>query len=118
MTRVKRGIVAKKRRKKIINFTKGFTGSHSRLFRTANQQYMKAFKYSFCDRRKRKSNFKSLWINRINIILRRNNKSYKDITNLLTRKKIIFNKKILSKILILDNLIINKIITLEKYNHI
>lgn len=60
MTRVKRGIVARKRRKKILNYTKGFRGAASTLFRTANQRYMKALKLSFINRRKKKRDFRSL----------------------------------------------------------
>jgi large subunit ribosomal protein L20 len=57
MTRVKRGNVARKRRKKILKLAKGFRGSHSRLFRTANQQVMKALRNAYRDRRKRKRDF-------------------------------------------------------------
>lgn len=65
MTRIKRGFVARKRRKKIINLANGFVGSHSRLFIAANQQVMKSGRYSYFDRRKKKGNFRSLWINRM-----------------------------------------------------
>jgi len=69
MTRVKRGSIAVKRRKKIINMGKGFQGSHSKLFTAANQQTMKSFQYSFFDRRKKKKYYRKLWITRINSIV-------------------------------------------------
>ena len=64
MTRVKRGNVARKRRKKILKLAKGYRGSHSRLFRIANQQVMKALRNAYRDRRKRKRDFRRLWIAR------------------------------------------------------
>ncbi len=66
MVRVKRGNVARKRRKKILNLAKGYRGSHSRLFRVANQQVMKALTYSYIGRKQKKRIFRKLWITRIN----------------------------------------------------
>ena len=66
MVRVKRGSVAKARRKKVLKFSKGFKGAHSRLFRTANGQVMKALIFSYSGRKQRKRNFRRLWICRIN----------------------------------------------------
>ena len=65
MVRVKRGNVAAKRRKKILKFAKGFRGAHSRLFRTANQQVMKALVYSYVGRKRKKRDFKKLWLCRV-----------------------------------------------------
>lgn len=65
MTRIKRGSVARKRRKKILKITEGFRGSHSKLFRTANQQALKALKYAYFDRRRKKRVLKSTWIRRM-----------------------------------------------------
>ncbi len=65
MTRIKRGSVARKRRKKIFKITEGFRGSHSKLFRTANQQALKALKYSYFDRRKKKRILKNTWVRRM-----------------------------------------------------
>lgn len=100
MTRIKRGSVAKLRRKKILQITNGFKGSHSRLFRTANQQALKALKYSYFDRKKKKRDLKSIWIRRINANAKSFKTSYNRITKHLKDKKIILNKKILSEILI------------------
>lgn len=102
MTRVKRGFVAKKRRKKILGFAKGFRGSHSKLFTASNQQVMKAFKYSYFDRRKKKGEFRKLWIQRINAGSRNIKMNYSLTMNKLKTSKININRKILAKILIID----------------
>ena len=61
MVRVKRGNVARKRRKKILQLAKGYRGAHSRLFRVANQQVMKALRYSYVGRKQKKRVFRKLW---------------------------------------------------------
>ena len=70
MTRVTRGFVAKKRRKRVLKLAKGFRGSHSVLFRTAQQRTMRALSLAYRDRRLYKRNIRSLWIRRINSFLR------------------------------------------------
>ena len=100
MTRIKRGSVAKLRRKKILKITSGFKGSHSRLFRTANQQALKALKYSYFDRKKKKKDLKSIWIRRINASAKSFKTTYNKITKKMKEKKIILNRKMLSEILI------------------
>jgi large subunit ribosomal protein L20 len=102
MTRTKRGFIAQKRRKKILNFAKGFKGSHSKLYRTSNQQVMKSYRYSYFDRRKKKNNFKKIWIQRINANTRLLKKNYSKTINLLKINKILLNKKILSNLCISD----------------
>ena len=66
MVRIKRGNVARKRRKKIFAVAKGFRGTHSKLFRMANQQVMKALRYGYVGRKRKKRDFRRLWITRIN----------------------------------------------------
>jgi large subunit ribosomal protein L20 len=100
MTRVKRGSVATRRRKKILKLTKGFVGSHSKLFRVANQQSMKAHKYAYNDRRKKKGEFRKLWNVRINSIARSNGKNYSYEINKMKQLKIILNRKMIAE----DNL--------------
>lgn len=102
MTRVKRGSVAKQRRRKILKITKGFQGSHSKLFRTANQQALKAMKYSYFDRKKKKRFIKSVWIRRINAVARMKGLSYNIFINKLKSNNILLNKKILSEIIVND----------------
>ncbi|MEM8778516.1 MAG: 50S ribosomal protein L20 [Cyanobacteria bacterium P01_G01_bin.49] len=102
MTRVKRGNVARKRRKKILKLAKGFRGSHSRLFRTANQQVMKALRNAYRDRRKRKRDFRRLWITRINAAARQNGMSYSQLIGRMNKANIELNRKMLAQLAILD----------------
>ena len=102
MIRIKRGNVARKRRKKILRRARGFNGAHSRLFRVANQQIMKALRYSYVGRKTRKRIFRKLWISRINAIARLNGLSYNCLIKNLKKINIILNRKILSQIAILD----------------
>ncbi len=102
MARVKRGNVARKRRKKILKLAKGFRGSHSKLFRTANQQVMKALRNAYRDRRKRKRDFRRLWITRINAAARAEGMSYSKLTGQLKKADIELNRKMLAQLAILD----------------
>lgn len=102
MTRVKRGNVARKRRKKILKLAKGFRGSHSTLFRTANQQVMKALRNAYRDRRKRKRDFRRLWIARINAAARQHGMSYSQLIGSLKKANILLNRKMLAQLAILD----------------
>ena len=102
MPRVKRGNVARKRRKKILKLAKGFRGSHSKLFRTANQQVMKALRYAYRDRRNRKRDFRRLWITRINAAARLNGVSYSKLIGQLKISEIEINRKMLAQMAVLD----------------
>ena len=102
MVRVKRGNVAKKRRKKILKFAKGFKGAHSRLFRTANGQVMKALIYSYVGRKRRKQDFKKLWICRVNAAARNEGTNYSKLRNSLKNSSIGLNLKMLAQLSVLD----------------
>ncbi|KPQ39625.1 MULTISPECIES: 50S ribosomal protein L20 [Cyanophyceae] len=102
MARVKRGNVARKRRKKILKLAKGFRGSHSRNFRTANQQVMKALRNAYRDRRRRKRDFRRLWITRINAAARINGTTYSRLTGDLKKADIQLNRKMLAQLAVLD----------------
>ena len=102
MPRVKRGNVARKRRKKILKLAKGYRGSHSTLFRTANQQVMKALRYAYRDRKKRKRDFRRLWIARINAACRQHGMSYSKFMGSLKKSNIEINRKMLAQMAILD----------------
>ena len=103
MVRVKRGNIARKKRKKILKVSKGFRGAHSSLFRTAKQQVMKALKYAYTGRKQRKRQYRRLWIVRINAGLIDHGISYSKFMNLLKKSHISLNRKILSQLMILDN---------------
>ena len=111
MVRVKRGNIAKRKRKKVLKMSKGFRGSHSSLFRTANQQVMKALKYAYSGRKQRKRQYRRLWIVRINAALITYNLSYSKFMSLLKESRIALNRKILSQISILDNQTFDKLVS-------
>ena len=102
MTRVKRGNVARKRRKKVLKLAKGFRGSHSTLFRTANQQVMKALRSAYRDRKKKKRDFRRLWIARINAAARLHGMSYSKLMGNLKKANIEINRKMLAQLAVLD----------------
>lgn len=102
MTRVKRGNVARKRRKEILHLAEGFRGSSSRLFRTANQQTIKALRYSYRDRQQRKREFTSLWISRLNAAARMYGLNYNTLRSELKKSGILLNRKILSQVALRD----------------
>ena len=102
MARIKRGNVAIKRRKKILKRAKGFRGAHSRLFRIANEQVMKALRYSYIGRKRKKRDFRSLWITRINAAARINGTNYSKVINLLKESKIGINRKMLAQLAVID----------------
>nr|ALP86100.1 ribosomal protein L20 [Phacus orbicularis] len=107
MIRITRGSAARKKHKKIIKLNKSFRGSHSRLFRTASQQNKKALSYSYCGRRLKKRIMRTIWIKRINS--NKINLKYSLFRNKLKEKNIIINRKIIAKIIELDNNTILKI---------
>ncbi|MDX2244894.1 MAG: 50S ribosomal protein L20 [Leptolyngbyaceae cyanobacterium bins.302] len=114
MARVKRGNVARKRRKKILKLAKGFRGSHSKLFRTANQQVMKALRYAYADRRKRKRDFRRLWITRINAAARTHGMSYSQLMGSLKKADIQINRKMLAQMAVLDPAGFGKVVELAQ----
>ena len=103
MVRVKRGNVARKRRKKILSLASGYRGAHSVLFRVANQQVMKALRYSYIGRKQKKRIFRRIWISRINATSRLNGMSYSQLINRLKKSNIDLNRKMLSQITVLDS---------------
>nr|B8HPI7.1 RecName: Full=Large ribosomal subunit protein bL20; AltName: Full=50S ribosomal protein L20 [Cyanothece sp. PCC 7425] len=111
MTRVKRGNVARKRRNKILKLAKGFRGSHSRLFRTANQQVMKALRNAYRDRRKRKRDFRRLWIARINAASRLHGLSYSQLIGNLKKANVQLNRKMLAQLAVLDPVAFDQVVT-------
>jgi large subunit ribosomal protein L20 len=103
MVRVKRGNVARKRRKKILYLASGYRGSHSALFRVANQQVIKALRYSYIGRKQKKRVFRRIWVSRINAASRLSGISYSQLIHKFKQSKIDLNRKILSQIAILDS---------------
>jgi len=102
MVRVKRGNVARKRRKKILALASGYRGAHSVLFRVANQQVMKSLRYAYIGRKQKKRIFRKIWISRINASSRLNGISYSQLIHQFKKSNIDLNRKMLSQISILD----------------
>jgi|TARA_B110000908_G_C10006662_1_gene336628 large subunit ribosomal protein L20 len=114
MVRIKRGNVARKRRKKILQLAKGYRGAHSRLFRVANQQVMKALRYSYVGRKQKKRMFRRLWITRINTMSRMNGIPYSRLIHNFKKSNIDLNRKMLSQIAVLDAPAFGKLIEVSK----
>nr|YP_011011349.1 ribosomal protein L20 [Phlomoides labiosa]YP_011011436.1 ribosomal protein L20 [Phlomoides thyrsiflora]YP_011011610.1 ribosomal protein L20 [Phlomoides laciniata]YP_011012306.1 ribosomal protein L20 [Phlomoides speciosa]YP_011012914.1 ribosomal protein L20 [Phlomoides labiosissima]YP_011013262.1 ribosomal protein L20 [Phlomoides kermanica]YP_011013610.1 ribosomal protein L20 [Phlomoides labiosiformis]YP_011013697.1 ribosomal protein L20 [Phlomoides codonantha]YP_011016491.1 ribosomal pro len=102
MTRIKRGYIARRRRKKIRLFASSFRGSHSRLTRTITQQKIRALVSAHRDRDKQKRNFRRLWITRINAVIREGRVfySYSKLIHDLYKKQLLLNRKILAQMAI------------------
>lgn len=109
MSRVKRGNVARKRRNKILSLAKGFRGSSSKLFRIANQQVMKALRYAYVGRKRKKREFRSLWITRINAAARLEGMNYSSLINSMKVANISINRKMLAQMAVSD---------VSSFNHI
>ena len=117
MVRIKRGNVARKRRNKILRYARGYRGAHSSLFRVANQQVMKALKYSYVHRKQKKRTFRKIWISRINATSRLNGMSYNQLIYKFKKSNIDLNRKMLSQIAILDSITFSNILNYsEKLN--
>lgn len=102
MARVKRGVTARRRHKKILSKAKGYYGARSRVFRVAKQAVTKAGQYAYRDRRQRKRQFRQLWIARINAAARQNGMSYSRFINGLKKASVEIDRKILADIAVHD----------------
>ncbi len=96
MARVKRGVVARRRHKKVLKKAKGYYGARSRVFRVAKQAVIKAGQYAYRDRRQRKRQFRALWIARINAGARINGLSYSRFIAGLKKANIEIDRKVLA----------------------
>ena len=96
MARVKRGVQARRRHKKILKQAKGYYGARSRVFRVAKQAVIKAGQYAYRDRRQRKRQFRALWIARINAAARINGVSYSRLIAGLKKASIEIDRKMLA----------------------
>ena len=102
MARVKRGVQARRRHKKILKQAKGYYGARSRVFRVAKQVVIKAGQYAYRDRRQRKRQFRSLWIARINAASRSNGLPYSQFINGLKKAGIALDRRVLADIAVHD----------------
>lgn len=104
MPRVKRGVTARARHKKIIAMAKGYRGRRNNVFRIAKQAVMRAGQYAYRDRRTRKRVFRSLWIARINAAAREHGISYSRFIAGLNRSEIGLDRKVLAELAVNDKL--------------
>lgn len=109
MARVKRGVVAKARHKKIMKKAKGYYGARSRVYRVAKQAVIKAEQYAYRDRRVRRREFRRLWIIRINAAAREVGLSYSRLMDGLKKAGIELDRKVLADLAIFDNVSFQRI---------
>lgn len=102
MPRVKRGVTARARHKKVLKAAKGYYGARSRVFRVAKQAVIKAAQYAYRDRRQRKRQFRALWIQRINAAARLHDLSYSRFMNGMKKAGIELDRKVLADIAVHD----------------
>ena len=102
MARVKRGVVARRRHKKVLKQAKGYYGARSRVYRVAKQAVIKAGQYAYRDRRQRKRQFRSLWITRINAASRANGLNYSRLIAGLRKAGIELDRKVLADLAVHD----------------
>jgi large subunit ribosomal protein L20 len=109
MPRVKRGVTAKARHKKILTLSKGYRGRRSNVYRIAKEAVMKAGQYQYRDRRQKKREFRALWIARINAAVRELGMSYSVFMNGLNKASIDIDRKVLADLAVHDKTAFSKI---------
>ena len=102
MARVKKAVNAKKKHKKVLKATKGFYGQKSKVFRAANPAMMRSLSNAYVGRKRKKRDFRRLWITRINAAARQNGMSYSQLMNGLNKAGVQVNRKMLSEMAIHD----------------
>ncbi|MCC2625009.1 MAG: ribosomal protein [Burkholderiales bacterium] len=114
MTRVKRGVVARARHKKVLALAKGYRGRRGSAYKVAVEAVMKAGQYAYRDRRQRKRQFRNLWIVRINAACRELGLSYSLFINGLTKANVTVDRKVLSALAIEDKAAFAKFVEIAK----
>jgi large subunit ribosomal protein L20 len=102
MPRVKRGVTARARHKKVLDQAKGYYGARRKVFRVANQAVIKAGQYAYRDRRQRKRQFRALWIVRINAAARQFGLSYSRLMDGLQKAAVAIDRKVLADLAVFD----------------
>ncbi|HUL41140.1 MAG TPA: 50S ribosomal protein L20 [Burkholderiales bacterium] len=117
MPRVKRGVEARARHKKLFAKAKGYRGRRKNVYRVAKEAVMKAGQYAYRDRRQRKRQFRALWIARINAAAREHGMSYSSFMNGLKKAAIQMDRKVLADIAVFDKPTFAKIAEQAKASH-
>ena len=102
MARVKSAIITRKKHKKILKIAKGYYGAKHYRFRMAKQAVMKSGNYAYVGRKDKKSNFRKLWIARINAAARMNGMTYSELINGLKKANVVINRKMLAEMAVND----------------
>ena len=116
MPRVKSGVTAHRRHKKILKLAKGYRGAKSKQFKKANETVMKALYYARRDRRAKKGEFRKLWIARINAAARMNGISYSRLINGLTKAGVEVNRKMFADLAVHDEKAFAQLVAIAKEN--
>ncbi len=114
MSRVKRGVPARRRHNKVLKLMKGQFGTRHRLFRRANEAMLKSFFYATRDRRNRKRNFRALWITRINAAARLNGLSYSRFMHGLNLANVELDRKMLAELAVRDAAVFARVVEKAK----
>lgn len=116
MPRVKRGVTAHARHKKILKKAKGYTGRRKNVYRVAKQAVTKAGQYAYRDRRTRKRVFRNLWIARINAAAREHGISYSSFIHGLNNAHVIINRKMLAELAVANKHEFSELVNIVKAN--
>ena len=116
MARVKRSVNAKKKRRAILKSAKGYRGQRSRLYRKAKEQWLHSQTYAYRDRRKRKGEFRKLWIQRINAASRAQGMTYNRFINGLKNAGVEVDRKMLAELAVSDINAFNSLVEVAKAN--
>ena len=114
MARVKTAIITRKKHNKILKRAKGYYGAKRYRFRMAKQQVMKSGNYAFVGRKDKKSNFRKLWIARINAAARMNGLTYSQLINGLKKANVVINRKMLAEMAVSDPATFTKVAEIAK----
>lgn len=116
MPRVKTGVTAHRRHKKILKLAKGYRGARSKQFKKANESIMKAGQYAYRDRKVKKREFRRLWIARINAAARQNGISYSKLICGLTKAGVAIDRKMMADLAVSDAAAFTKLADIAKKN--
>ena len=114
MARVKRGVIALKKRNKVLKAVKGFRGARGRTYRAANEALLHSLIYAFRDRRRRKRDFRALWITRINAAARAEGLTYSRLVSGLKKEGLALNRKMLADLAMNDEAAFAKLLEIAK----
>ena len=114
MARVKRGVTAGRRHKKVLGKAKGYYNARRKVYRAAKQAVIKAGQYAYRDRRAKKRDFRALWIARINAAARMNGISYSRLVHAMKQADIILDRKILAELAVSDPVVFTRVVEVAK----